>query len=64
MLAILLGRADFLLKFGPEGGQRRKWSWDEEQLAKIVKYFTYKQDYDNPFETQSICLSGIGRKIE
>ena len=50
MLAILLGRADFLLKFGPENWPKAPWSWDESQLEKIIKYFTYKTDYDNPFE--------------
>ena len=50
MLAILRGRADFLPKFGPEEWPKARWQWDEEQLGKIIKYFTYKIDYDNPFE--------------
>lgn len=51
MIAILLGRADFLLKFGREEWPKAEWTWDESQLEKIIKYFTYKVDYDNPYES-------------
>lgn len=50
ILAILLRKCDFLLNFGPEDWPAAKWEWDAKQLEKILKYFTYKVDYDDPFE--------------
>lgn len=50
LLAILLGRPGFLLNFGKESWPKAEWEWDEAQLEKILRYFTYKVDFDDPNE--------------
>jgi hypothetical protein len=42
MLALLIGRADFLLNFGLEEWPKSTWDWNEAQLEKILKYFVYQ----------------------
>lgn len=44
ILALLQGKADFLLNFGEEDWPKAKWVWDEAQLEKIIKYFIYRED--------------------
>lgn len=44
MLALLLGRADFLLNFGEENWPKSSWTWDEEQLGKLIKYFVWREE--------------------
>src|SRR6516162_9928935 len=48
MLAILSRQTDFLLKFGEEQWPRAKGVWDEKQLEKILKHFTWREDPTSP----------------
>lgn len=48
ILAIYLGRADFLLNFGEEQWRDGAGRWTKKKLAKIVKHFRYAIDPGDP----------------
>lgn len=50
ILALLQGKADFLLNFGEEQWPKSSWTWNQEQLRKIIKYFVYKEDPESTTE--------------
>src|SRR5262245_59400848 len=48
LLAILLQKTDWLLKFGPEQWPEGQGFWDEAQLNKILKHFVYSLEPEDP----------------
>lgn len=48
LLAILRHQTDFLLNFGLEVWGEIEFEWTPEKLAKIEKYFTWKENPDDP----------------
>ena len=47
-LSILLGKTDWLLRFGEEAWPQAKGQWDEKQLDKILRHFVWRADPDDP----------------
>ena len=48
IVALVLGRTDFLLNFGTELWQDEEAEWTVEDLEKIVKYFVHFEDPEDP----------------
>src|SRR5215207_516164 len=46
--ALVLGRGDFLLKFGKENWRDEEGFWSEADLQNIVKHFVYRENPDDP----------------
>lgn len=48
MLAVLCRQTDWLLKFGEEEWPGGVGTWDQKQLEKIIKHFTWKSEPGDP----------------
>lgn len=48
LLALLLRRTDFLLRFGEEQWPEGKAYWTKRELAKIIKFFVWKEKPTDP----------------
>lgn len=48
IVALVLGRGDFLLKFGKENWRDEEGEWSREDLDMVLEHFVYSENPDDP----------------